>query len=493
MNLAAQLKAARRVSVPIVAIATCDPAQTIKMAADAVNGDAPKLVWDCAEGLKGINDTGKAAASDVMDSGLDPTVGNPMALFVVSQKLAAKSVLFVHMSNRFMTDAGVLQALWNLRDVFKTSHRMVVLLGASFQLPPELTNDVLLLDEPLPTPEELHAIVDETTQAAELECDGEVTAKAVEAVQGLSAFAAEQSVAMSLSREGINLDDLWERKRKQIEQTPGLTVYRGADRFDEIGGVSVVKDYMKRLMTGRAKPSAICWLDELEKAMAGAKGDTSGISQDFLGTLLSFMEDHKCYGIIFNGPPGVSKSQIAKASGPEFGVPTIRMDMGGMKGSLVGSSEKMIRDALKVITAVSNDNCLFIATCNSIANLDTALLRRFPDLFYFDLPDREEKDAIWPIWRGKYELPKREKNPADEGWVGANIQKCCEKAWRLNCTLAEAAQYIVPVGKSAAKEIEILRQQADQRFLSASRPGVYRKDYEPAAAELPRRRINVEG
>lgn len=43
-------------------------------------------------------------------------------------------------------------------------------------------------------------------------------------------------------------------------------------------------------------------------------------------------------------------------------------------------------------------------------------------------------------------------------------QECCRKAWRLNLSLSESAQYIVPVARSAADQIERLRQQASGRF-----------------------------
>ena len=48
---------------------------------------------------------------------------------------------------------------------------------------------------------------------------------------GLAAFPAEQVLAMSLSRTGLDLDQLWERKRQVIEQAPGLSVWRGGETF----------------------------------------------------------------------------------------------------------------------------------------------------------------------------------------------------------------------------------------------------------------------
>lgn len=121
------------------------------------------------------------------------------------------------------------------------------------------------------------------------------------------------------------------------------------------------------------------------------------MSQDQLGALLSYMEDHGCRGLLFVGPPGCSKSLASKAAGNEAGIPTIEFDLGGMKDSLVGGSEHRIRESLKVITSVSNDRSLWIATTNRIDTLNTALLRRFPKTFFFDLPDQGERQRIWAI------------------------------------------------------------------------------------------------
>ena len=53
--------------------------------------------------------------------------------------------------------------------------------------------------------------------------------KTVDILRGLSAFAAEQVVAMSLSKDGIDEETLWQRKKRMIEQTPGLQVWKGGE------------------------------------------------------------------------------------------------------------------------------------------------------------------------------------------------------------------------------------------------------------------------
>jgi len=78
----------------------------------------------------------------------------------------------------------------------------------------------------------------------------------------------------------------------------------------------------------------------------------------------------------------------------------------------------------------------------------------------------------------------------DEGWTGAEIRKCCQLADSLNKPLTEVKQYIVPVSKSAAEEIEDLRRQANLRFLSASRAGLYSME-RPSAVVSQKRKIKT--
>ena len=203
------------------------------------------------------------------------------------------------------------------------------------------------------------------------------------------------------------------------------------------------------------------------------------MSQSFLGTLLSFMQNRNAKGCLFLGPPGAAKSAIAKACGNTGGIPTLSFDLGGMKSSLVGESETRLRQALGVVDAVSQGRALFLATCNSVQTLSPELRRRFEATFFFDLPDAEERAVIWDIYVDRYGLTERKYFlPEDTGWTGAEIKGCCELAYRLDCSLSEASDYIVPVSRSAADSVEALRTQAQGRFLSASSSGLYDRNRE---------------
>ncbi len=58
-------------------------------------------------------------------------------------------------------------------------------------------------------------------------------------------------------------------------------------------------------------------------------------------------------GCLLLSPPGCGKSQFAKCLGTETGRPTLILDIGSLMGSLVGSTEGNIRQALKIVDAMS--------------------------------------------------------------------------------------------------------------------------------------------
>lgn len=468
--------AARCVSTPLVGIRTADPASTTYFLTDALKQSRqppPLLGWDVIRGLYAIGKESGEALACVLGDREAATVG-PADALSLAQQLGENGLLLYSNAHRFWDESGVMQGIWNLRDSFKATGRMLVLLAVpGATLPAELGQDVLVLDEPLPSATHLERIVRETFHAANLaEPERAKIDRAVDALIGLAAFPAEQALAISLVKRELDTEDLWERKRQVIEQTPGLSVWRGGETFDDLGGLSNVKSFLHAVLAGVDPPRVIVFIDEIEKAFAGTGTDLSGVKTEMTGTILTYMQDREADGIVLTGPPGAAKSAVAKATGNTAGIPTIAFDLAAMESSLVGASTDRLRTALKIIDAVSQGRMLFIATCNSIASLPPELRRRFTlGTFFFDLPTAEEREVIWQIYFKKYGVTGE--LPNDEGWTGAEIKECCRKAHRLGMTLVQAAKYIVPVARSAAEQVKALRQMASGKFISASTPGVY--------------------
>ena len=488
------LRAARRVSTPIVSVETVDPSATLAVLADRANGNGaepPAIIqWDAAAGMRAMNEPGRdAVAALLQDSaGADPTVGNPFELVAnLAPKLPPGAILAVHAAGRWLNGNPMLvQAVRNLRDRFKADRRTLLLLGQDMLMPPELVGDVLGFDDPLPDADALGEIIRGVFSDASLpDPAAEDVGRAADVVSGLSGFLAEQAVALCLSTDGLDWAELWARKCRSIDSTPGLSVYRDVETFGDLAGVANAKAFLLGIMNGRRAPGAIVVLDEIEKTglADGAQGDTSGVSKDQLGQVLTYMNDHAVPGLLEVGPAGTCKSAIAKAAGHAGGVPVLALDLGACKGSLVGQSEQQLRGALKVISAVSNGAPLFIGTSNSVAELPAPLRRRFTlGTWFFDLPDAIERAGIWPIHLQRFGLADDLERPADEGWTGAEIRACCDVADRLGISPKDAGAYITPVIRADPEGVERLRGAAVGRYVSASYPGPYRRPAEAPTA-----------
>jgi hypothetical protein len=482
--------AARSVSVPLVVIRTADQAATLAKTA-AAKPDQVQVQWDAAEGLTHVNDFGEAALKKLNVT--SENSGGFVEAMTLARKLPQGSVVYVMNAQRQLVSqeplsiAAAVQAVANLRDTFKKNFRMLVLLCPVIAIPAELEHDVVVFDDELPTPEELRAIVIDLYEPAkqEIPTDGTVD-KAVEALSGLSAFAAEQVTAMSFrpAPHGLDIDAMWDRKRVTIEQTPGLSVYTGTERFDDIIGVDALKDALRLRLAGTRPIGVVVWIDEIDKALANVEQDTSGVRMYQLLKLLTEMENNEWPGFIGVGVPGAGKSLIAKALGNEAGVPTIALDLGATESKYVGESEGNMLRVMQVIKAVGRGHAYFVATSNAASVMRPELQRRFFDgMWMFDLMTQAERAAAWNFYLRKFSLAKQPL-PDDEAWTGAEIRNACRRAADTGCSLLNAAKTVVPMARSRAKEIEELRRFAHGRFLDANKEGSYHYESEPMKKQV---------
>ena len=190
-------------------------------------------------------------------------------------------------------------------------------------------------------------------------------------------------------------------------------------------------------------------------------------------------------------------------------------------GSLVGSTEANVRQALKIADAMApcvlfldevekalsgvaasgqtdsgvsarlfgtlltwlsdhETDVFVVCTCNDIAKLPPEFARaeRFDGIFFLDLPGVDERKAIWKIYLQKFALAQQAL-PKDDSWTGAEIKSCCRLAKLLDLPLVEAARNVVPVAVTAAESVERLRTWASGRCLSAKEAGVYARQGRP--------------
>lgn len=446
------------------------------------NGDPPMIfIWDFIRGLRPYNDR----AIEREWSSEEDCENNPVAPLVAMQEMPEQSVMIYSNAQRFIGDGAVMQAIWNLRDSNASQGRTLILLGTGIDLPSELRSDVVSFDDPLPTEEELKEVVQERTEewhgahaAEDIKVDWEasdkLTGHAATALKGCSRFAAEQLTSLAMTRDEFSMDDLRHQSRRMIEQTRGLYFEMGDETFDDIGGLDFAKEFGRRYFEGPRRPAVVVRVEELEKSMAGTEGDLSGTSGDSLQVILSAMEDNGWNGILAYGAPGAGKSIYAKSLANSHGALPMRFDVNDCKGSLVGQSERQIRDAMKVIETIGGDRVFFIASVNKLENLPPELQRRFRSgVWFFDAPGEQERATIWDIQLKAHGI-EAEDVPDEDGLTGADIRNICEMAHALNCSLKDALRFVVPLKKQSPNAIANARKNADGKFISANTGGAYR-------------------
>ncbi len=490
MNFLQNFVNSRNVGTPIVKVNTPDNLSTIvsvRKSLGAAESKTPLAVWDCINGLKGVNDEGTKAVVKMIAAGgidKDATTNLPITLQIVNNPEFSDFILFVCNPHLFWdTDSLIIQGVFNVRDPYKSNGMMLILLTPLGTVTPaDLNNDVLSLEEALPTRTEIRKIIADIFEQAGCKMPtDEVFNQCGDALVGLPTFPVDQAAAMNITKKTgeINVKGLWARKRDIISASNGLSMPENNLTLADMGGNKNIAAYGSQIMAGKRGANMILRIDEIEKAFAGAGTDTSGVKGDLLGNFLTWVEDKKVFCILLLGVPGASKSHFIYCLGGQFGKPVINFDIAGMQDSLVGNSGKNLRHAEATVEAMSDGQIILIATANSLRGLPAELLSRFEKggIFFFDVPDESERADILALKIKKFNLTSDQTAGFDitrtERYTGREIESLCDKADRLGVTLIEASKYVVPLAVSHKAVIEELCQSASGRYLSASKSGLY--------------------
>jgi hypothetical protein len=433
--------------------------------------------WDCDGGLSfPVSDSPAPVPQDTTD---------PLAVIRAASQLSQGStttLLVLRNFHRFLNSTEIIQAIERQVSQGKHTRTFIVIVAPVVNLPPEIEKQFLVIEHDLPGREQLREIATGIAQGDELPADEDL-ARVLDSAAGLTRYEAEGAFSLSIVRHGRLVPScIWDVKSQQLKKSGLVSLHRGTEKFDQLGGLENLKAFCLRAMRRQGEPQA----------------------------------GRRPRGVLLLSPPGCGKSQFAKALGNETGRPTVILDIGNLLGSLVGQSEGNVRQALKLADAMApcvlfcdeiekglagasssgqtdsgvtarvfgslltwlNDHesdVFFIGTCNQIEKLPPEFARaeRFDGVFFVDLPGREQKDAIWSIYTRHYGLDVKQPRPDDNQWTGAEIKSCCRLAALLDVPLVQAAQNVVPVAVTAGDKIESLRQWASGRCLSADRAGVY--------------------
>lgn len=397
----------------------------------------------------------------------------------------------------------------------------VVLVSPELVIPEDMQKEISVFDFPLPTTEEILAVLNDMIERNGLQTDltEEDKEKLAKSALGLTLQEAENAFSRAVVQQrGLDRDVIkviFDEKNQVIKKTGILEFIKSDLDIHDIGGLENLKSWLMKRNNS--------WLESARRYNIPAPK-----------------------GVLITGIPGCGKSLTAKAMSAIWQLPLLKLDMGRIFSGLVGSSEENIRRAIATAEAVSpsilwvdeiekgfggtgssGDSgtatrvfgtfltwmqektapVFVIATANDISGLPPELLRkgRFDEIFFVDLPTKAEREKIFEV-----HLKKRLSNTdvgrniqidkpllshlseQTEGFVGAEIEQVVISALYeaffgsrdlLPQDLDNAIAFTVPLSVTQKEHIKRLRDWANVRAVSATAPAdlqSYSKDTDSA-------------
>jgi len=417
----------------------------------------------------------------------------PTALAQIRERNAIY-VLFDYPGLPWEIDPVLTRSFRELLNWAPSEGSMVVVVTPKVTTHPTITNSMVIIDYQLPDEDALKKIVEEICSSAGIEIPMDIYT-VISALSGLSTAEASNALALSFAEKGkIDTQILFREKVLAVKKS-GLLEIIETDKvgLDGIGGLQNIKNWIRIR--------------------------SRGFSREAKEYGLNFPK-----GILITGVPGTGKSLASKAVGRILGFPTLRMDMGAMFNSLVGESERTIRNALALADAMApcvvwideidkglsgssgsgssdsgvsrrvfgtivswmqeRDRPVFlVATANDVTALPSEFLRkgRWDEMFAVDIPTLEERMQIAQI-----HLQKRNRTwdathitliaEATDGFTGAEIEAVIVDAMYSafdedrEVTIEDvlvSARKTIPLSVTAKEKIDDIRKWAKGRAVMA--------------------------
>ena len=488
---------------------------------DKARGDAELearkfVVWSINDGL--MERSWSIEADGTVKWGEDrkiPETDDPERALGHIRRAEFEAVYVLRDFHPYLTNPKVGRSVRDLHKVLREKHTNVVLLSPIFKSPAEIENDLAVVDYDLPEREDVEQSLDRfldkhhiDSRADRVEGDPHIRSRVVEACLGLTLEEVVKVLAKSVIRnfdvhgeQDFDIDTILAEKRHIIRKSGILEFFESDRSMDDIGGLETLKD----------------WLKKRERAFY-PEAQRFGLPTP--------------KGILLIGIPGCGKSLTAKSIGIYYKMPLLRLDVGRVFGSLVGSSEENMRKAIRTAEAVApsilwldelekafsgvqssgqsdagttarvfgtfitwlqekGSPVFVMATANDVSLLPPELLRkgRFDEIFFVDLPSPAERRIILDIHirrRGRepdnFELDKLV--AATQGFSGSEIEQAIISAlydvYEEACRegdfsrdigtddIAKSASEIIPLSYTMKERIDTLREWARSRARKAS-------------------------
>ena len=450
-------------------------------------------VWSVVDGLVDAQTEKTRAAND------------PLEVLIAISELKEKSIVLLKDFHLFLADPNPI-LIRQLKDVLqraKTQNKTLIILGCRLLLPPELEREITVIEFSLPGKDQLTHVLNGICESAELKpIEGDEREKVLNAASGMTTMEAENAFALSVVQvKNIDPAIVAKEKAQVVKKNGLLELIETTASLASIGGLEVLKD----------------WLLKRKEAFS-QKAIQYGLPTP--------------KGLLMLGIAGTGKSLSAKATAAVLGVPLLKLDAGRLFGGLVGQSEGNLRSVIQTAEAISpcvlwideiekgfsgskssgsSDGgtsarvfgsfiswmqekkapVFIVATANDVSQLPPEMLRkgRFDELFFVDLPNQTEREAIWDIQISKYKRDPKDFDlvqlaRATEGLTGSEIENVFvdalfhafyEAKEPTDLTIALILNDFVPLSKLMAEQITGLRNWAKGRARSATSPTSERK------------------
>jgi len=405
--------------------------------------------------------------------------------------------LIIENFNLYLQNPVIIQGIIDAIQEGRSAQRTILLVGTNVSIPAPLENLVHKLDRELPDFKIIEEIAKSTANNANSDAsaisDEEMydrifpeetredifrAARGMTETEVLDAF----SLSFAESPDGvITPEAVSAHKKKFLTRCPALEIFTSGEGFDTLAGMDALKNFMLDSLVRRANKKLFP------------------------------------RGVMLVGPPGTAKTEIARRLAKEVGVQAVLLSVGKLLDRYVGGSEAATATALKTIEAMSplilvidevekalagstgqgvssdggtmtrtlgtlltwlsckTSEVYVVGTSNNTSSLPPELTRsgRFDGVFFLDMPFAEQRRAIWQIYRDKYEISPGDELPGDLEWTGSEIEHCCYMASLHGKTLKQAAEYIIPVNRSAGEKLDLIRSYADGSLIDANFGGPY--------------------
>lgn len=459
----------------------------VAQAAARLKGAEAPYVWNCTDGL---SRAGVAVPGTVEPlKALDFALAQPGPLVFVFKDLCW-----------FWKDGPFI--VRKLKEfAARAKSKALVILGQDEEVPAGLREDLLILQQGLPTIDEIRAFLEQLQEREPLlkrVCgeDPALLRDLVMAAQGLDLTDIERGVrALRISQGaggGEIVRSLFESKRLIIRKSGIMEFVVNEISPDKVGGMENLKHWMARR----------------ERAF-GVENISAGVNMP--------------KGVLLMGVAGCGKSLFVKAIAAEWRLPLIRLDMAAVYDGTYGSPESSLRKAFRTAEAIapcvlwideieagissqgfkaeggSSSRVLgsfltwmqekrapvFVAaTANAIEMLPAEVLRkgRFDEIFYLALPDVKAREEIFRIHLGNQSIdPGTLDLPllagSTKGFSGAEIEQAvlsaafealADRRPMAQQDVMAAISRTVPISVTMAEQIKKIEAWAFKRAVPAS-------------------------